>query len=106
MTIGLLDRNSFNQVLTTSSLPILVFFTASWDTYGKKLIPILEELSNELSDQLQIFSVDTDSSPELNTQYRLRSIPSFIIFKNGEQVAQQAGGGTKTQINQFLINNL
>ncbi|MCI9607726.1 MAG: thioredoxin [Muribaculaceae bacterium] len=75
----------FNEIIKESK-PTLVDFFATWCGPCKLQGPILEEVKNKLGDAVNILKVDVDQNPELSQQFSIRSVPTLILFKDGEAV--------------------
>ncbi|MGL4850710.1 MAG: thioredoxin [Clostridium sp.] len=90
------DTNFKQEVLEEKGL-VLVDFFATWCGPCKMLAPILEELSNELSD-VKIVKVDVDESPETASAYGIQSIPTMKVFKDGKDMQTVVGFLPKDQI--------
>ncbi len=83
----------FKNVIS-SSRPVLVDFYADWCGPCKQMPPILKQVKEELREQVRIIKVDVDKNPNIATQYQIRSIPTLMIFKNGE--AKWTGMGVRS----------
>lgn len=75
--------NDFDKIIS-SDKPTLVDFFATWCGPCKMQGPVLDELKNKVGDAANIIKVDVDRNPDLSAKYQIRSVPTIIIFKNGE----------------------
>lgn len=73
----------FNEIIKESK-PTLVDFFATWCGPCKMQSPILEQVKTSLGDSVNIVKIDVDRNPEISMKYRIQSVPTLIVFKNGE----------------------
>ena len=95
------DEGNFHDLVLKSELPVLVDFYADWCGPCQRLAPILEELASE-TPEARIVKVNVDENPRLASEYRISSIPSLKVFKNGAVVEQVAGLASKRQLRSML----
>jgi thioredoxin 1 len=93
---------SFQADVLDSETPVLVDFWAEWCGPCKMIAPALEEISEELSGQVTIAKMDIMENPEIPGQVGVQSIPLFVLFKNGEVVAQKLGAAPKSQLKGWI----
>ncbi|GAB4218635.1 MAG: thioredoxin [Candidatus Microgenomates bacterium] len=84
------NKDNFQKEVVEEKEMVLVDFYADWCGPCRMTAPIIEELANELTD-VKFVKINVDENPELASQYQVFSIPTFIIFKNGQPVHQFVG---------------
>ena len=93
--------NFENEVLH-SDKPVLLDFYADWCGPCKMLSPILHELAEEKSGALKVGKINVDEQPELASQFRVMSIPTLMVFKEGKNVKRDVGAKSKAEILEML----
>lgn len=81
---------SFNDVISSGQL-VLVDFYATWCGPCKSMHPVLQELKQRLSDQIRILKIDVDRHQNTAAQYRIQSVPTLMLFRNGQTLWRQSG---------------
>ena len=104
MTTSVNNETFASEVLEQTKL-VLVDFWAEWCGPCKQIAPTLEELAEKYSENLSVCKVDVDSNRELALQYNVRSIPSLIIFKNGEMVDSLIGAVSLEELEDLVTRN-
>lgn len=95
-------ESSFESEVLQSNLPVLVDFWAEWCGPCRMVGPILEQLAGEYSGKIKIGKVNVDEERQIASRYGIRSIPTFIIFKGGENVKQLVGALPADKIRQEI----
>lgn len=98
--IEITDAN-FDEVIKTDK-PVLVDFWAEWCGPCKMIAPVVEELATDYNGKAVIGKLDVDSNPNISAKYGIRSIPTLLVFKNGEIVDKQVGAVQKNVLSQKL----
>ncbi|MFV9929413.1 MAG: thioredoxin [Rickettsia endosymbiont of Haemaphysalis japonica] len=83
--------SSFKKEVLESDLPVLVDFWAEWCGPCKMLTPIIDEISKELQGKVKVLKMNIDENPNTPSEYSIRSIPTIMLFKNGEQKDTKIG---------------
>ncbi len=93
--IATLTDATFDEVVGSSDKPILVDFWAEWCGPCKLIAPILEELADEQADRFSVGKLDVDSNVATATKFSVMSIPTLLLFKDGQVVARLVGAKPK-----------
>jgi thioredoxin 1 len=98
---------TFEEEVIKSDQPTLVDFWAPWCGPCRMVAPIVEELAGEYEGKVKFYKVNTDENPHVSARYGIRSIPTLLLFKNGEPVQQIVGfrpkGDLKKRLDQALV---
>ncbi len=97
--------SEFNDIIKETK-PTLVDFFATWCGPCKMQAPILEEVKKKLGDSVNILKVDVDQNPELSAQFSIRSVPTLILFKDGEAVWRGYGVHQAHQLETKLAEHI
>ena len=92
------NENDFENEVIKSNLPVIVDFWAEWCGPCKMLTPILEELSNEMKNEINVVKVNLDENQDLAMKYSIRSIPTLLLFKEGNLIDTKVGLLPKSEI--------
>tara|TARA_Y200000002_G_C22587973_1_gene623855 strand:- start:392 stop:712 length:321 start_codon:yes stop_codon:yes gene_type:complete len=98
--------NSFENEVIKSEKPIVVDFWAEWCGPCKQIGPALEEISDEMNDKVVIAKHNIDQEPNTPTKYGIRGIPTMLLFKDGELKATKVGATTKSNILDWIKENI
>ena len=101
-----LSLDNFDNEISSSNIPVLVDFWAEWCGPCKSLGPILEEISKDLKDKLQVVKVNLDENQDLAMKYSIRSIPTLLLFKKGELVDTKVGLLPKSDLVEWLDSKI
>jgi len=96
------DDASFEAQVLKSDVPVLVDFWAPWCAPCRMIAPAVEELASEYDGKARVGKLNIDASPAVAQRYRVMSIPTLLVFKNGEPVDQAIGAVSKSQIAAML----
>jgi thioredoxin 1 len=95
-------KGNFNHIVRESK-PVIVDFHAEWCGPCKIQTPILKEIATELGDRIKVIKIDVDQNQLLAGKYRIQSVPTLMIFKNGEEKYRQSGVHSKAQIMNVIM---
>ncbi|KGR78740.1 thioredoxin [Ureibacillus manganicus] len=96
------DQN-FNEEIANGV--VLVDFWATWCGPCKMIAPVLEEIDAEIGDQVKIAKLDVDNNQATAAEYQVMSIPTLLLFKDGQQVAKTVGFQPKEALIEFINSN-
>jgi len=100
------NGENFATDVLGSSQPVLVDFWAEWCGPCRMIAPALEDISKELGDRVTIAKLNVDENQDIAARYGVRGIPTMLLFKDGQPVAQKVGAAPRTQIQQWIEGNL
>lgn len=106
MTTKKITDENFEADVLKATKPTVVDFWAEWCGPCKQIGPVLEEISEELKDQVIIAKHDIDNEPNTPTKYGIRGIPTMLLFKGGELKATKVGASTKSNILDWIKENI
>jgi thioredoxin 1 len=97
-TISTLTDATFDEEIASADLPIIVDFWAEWCGPCKMIAPILSEIAGENTDKLRVVKVNVDDSPDVARRFDIMSIPTLIVFKDGQPAKRMLGAKGKGQL--------
>lgn len=92
------EEANFDEEVLKSSLPVLVDYWAEWCAPCRMIGPIVDDLSKEYEGKAKIFKLDVDKAPGIAVRYAVTSIPTLIIYKDGQPVEKTVGAISKNKI--------
>jgi thioredoxin 1 len=94
-------KGNFDSIINDTR-PVIVDFHALWCGPCKVQSPILSEIASEFGERVRVIKIDVDQNPGLAGRYHIQSVPTVIIFKNGELVWRQSGVVSKDQLRSII----
>ena len=108
MGVEEINKDNFDEKIMKTSTPVFVDFWAEWCGPCRMVSPIVEELSKDFNDRVKFFKINVDNNSDIAAKYGVMSIPTLIIFKNGEIVEKLIGAAQKTYYAEkleLILNN-
>ena len=97
------DEAGFDEIVAAAKVPVLVDFWAEWCGPCKMAAPEVKEFAREMAGRAIVLKVDTDENQSLGARYRIQSIPTFMVFRDGELVVQQAGVAPRATMRRWIV---
>ena len=102
MAVGKVSDASFESDVLKSAEPVVVDFWAEWCGPCRMIAPALEEISGQVGDKVKIVKLNVDENPNTAAKYGIMSIPTLLMFKNGEIASRQVGAQPKQKLHQWI----
>lgn len=106
MIVPILDKNEFNKIISSSKIPVFAKFFASWCGPCKMMTPIVDDLSKKFENKVKFIQIDIDICKDLAQSYFVMSVPSFLIFKDGEEIDRSTGASDFENLEKFIEKSL
>ena len=106
MAVVTITDDNFEEEVNSSEIPVLVDYWATWCGPCKMVGPLVEEIASEFSDKIKVGKLDVDANQASAAQQNVMSIPTLLLFKEGQVVAQHVGTLSKNQLKELVEENL
>jgi thioredoxin 1 len=102
MTVNKVSDANFDTEVLKATGPVVVDFWAEWCGPCRMIAPALEEIAGALGEKVKIVKLNVDENPATASKYGIMSIPTLMIFKNGELASRQVGAAPKQKLEQWI----
>ncbi len=102
MSVLSLNGKNFEEEVLKSTKSVLIDFWASWCGPCKMMSPVIDEIADDLKGEVKVCKINIDEEQSLAVKYNVMSIPTFIVFKNGKEIARSVGVQDKSEIVNML----
>jgi thioredoxin 1 len=102
MSVGKVSDADFETQVLKSGTPVVVDFWAEWCGPCRMIAPALEEIAGSLGEKVKIVKLNVDENPQTASKYGVMSIPTLMLFKNGELASRQVGAAPKQKLEQWI----
>ena len=100
------NKDDFINEVINSEQPVLVDFWAEWCGPCKQLAPLVEAAAEKFQDAIKVCKMDVDTNRETAAEYGIRSIPTLMIFANGENIGTEIGALSKQKLDEFIRSKI
>ena len=102
MSEVILTNDNFEAEVLKSDIPVLVDFSATWCGPCRRMEPIVKELANDYAGKVKVYKADVDVCTDIARKYGIMSVPTFMMFKGGEQVSKTSGSMPKVKLAEIM----
>ena len=102
MAVGKVSDSTFASEVLKATSPVVVDFWAEWCGPCRMIAPALEEIAGSLGDKVKIVKLNVDENPQTAAKYGIQSIPTLMIFKNGQEASRQIGAAPKQKLEHWI----
>ena len=102
MSVITINKNNFEEEVLKSEKTVLIDFWASWCGPCRMMSTVIDEIAEEMGENIKVGKINIDEEKELAIKYDVMSIPTFIVFKNGNEVGRSVGVQDKEEIKNML----
>lgn len=102
MSVGKVSDASWDSEVLNANGPVVVDFWAEWCGPCRMIAPALDEIAGAMGDKIKIVKLNVDENPQTAAKYGVMSIPTLMIFKNGEMASRQVGAAPKAKLQQWI----
>ena len=107
MGVSKVSEADFEAQVLKSAEPVVVDFWAEWCGPCRMIAPALEEIAaGALGDKVKIVKLNVDENPQIAAKYNVMSIPTLMVFKNGEMASRQVGAAPKAKLEQWISSTV